>query len=231
MEYLWHPINLSACSMERILERYERYSNAERQLEATDLESRGSWSLQHAKLKARIEALERTQKHYMGEELGDLSLRELQNLEQPLDSALKHVRSRKNQLMFEAIAQLQKKDKALQDQNNILTKKVKEKEKEEEEVGQQNQGGSSSSSSSSDEASSSSYIASQHLTSLNVIRVGDLHSESYRGGGGGGAESGVDRETSINATEVGEAAAYTNSHQSNSTASAGLPPWMLSHLS
>ncbi|KAJ9560112.1 hypothetical protein OSB04_005272 [Centaurea solstitialis] len=110
--------------MERILERYERYSSAERQLIATDHESHGSWSLQHAKLKSRIEALQKTQRHIMGEDLDSLSLKELQNLEQQLDTALKHVRLRKNQMMFESISRLQKKDKELQIQNSVLTKKV-----------------------------------------------------------------------------------------------------------
>ncbi|KAK8499727.1 hypothetical protein V6N13_026769 [Hibiscus sabdariffa] len=112
--------------MERILERYERYSYAERQLAADEIEQNGSWSLEHAKLKARIEVLQRNQRHYMGEDLENLSLRELQNLEQQLDSALKHIRSKRNQLMFESISELQKKDKALQEQNNILAKKAPE---------------------------------------------------------------------------------------------------------
>ncbi|XP_068308240.1 agamous-like MADS-box protein AP1 isoform X2 [Pyrus communis] len=115
--------------MERILERYERYSYAERQLLANDNESTGSWTLEHAKLKARVEVLQRNQRHYMGEDLQSLSLKELQNLEQQLDSALKHIRSRKNQVMYESISELQKKDKALQEQNNLLAKKVKQKEK------------------------------------------------------------------------------------------------------
>lgn len=133
--------------MERILERYDRYSTAERQLVATDTISQGSWTLEHAKLKARIEVLQRNQKHYMGEDLDTLSLKELQNLESQLDSALKNLRSRKNQIMFESISQLQKRDKVLQEQNNQLSKKVKNKEKELAELStpeQQNQECSSS---------------------------------------------------------------------------------------
>lgn len=116
--------------MERILERYERYSYAERQLNATDVETPDSWTLEHAKLKARLDVLQRNQRHYAGEDLDSLSMKELQNLEHQLDSALKHIRSRKNQLMHESISQLQKKDKALQEQNNNLSKQVKEREKE-----------------------------------------------------------------------------------------------------
>ncbi|EXB89123.1 Agamous-like MADS-box protein AGL8-like protein [Morus notabilis] len=114
-------------SMEGILERYERYSYAERQLLSNDPEPNGSWSLEHAKLKARMDVLQRNQKHFLGEELDSLTLKELQNLEQQLDSALKHTRSRK--------------DKALQEQNNLLTKQMKEKEKElaeQTQLGQQN---------------------------------------------------------------------------------------------
>ncbi|CAN1126308.1 Agamous-like MADS-box protein AGL8 homolog [Linum perenne] len=61
-------------------------------------------------LKARIEVLQKNLRNYNGEEIDSLNLRELQNLEQQLDSALKHVRSRK--------------DKALREQNNQLAKKV-----------------------------------------------------------------------------------------------------------
>ncbi|KAF7838553.1 transcription factor CAULIFLOWER A-like [Senna tora] len=104
--------------MERILERYERYSYAERQLAANDQQPKiceENWALEHAKLKARIEVLQRNQRHFMGEDLDGLTLKELQHLEHQLDSALKHIRSRK--------------DKALQEQNNILAKKIKEREK------------------------------------------------------------------------------------------------------
>ncbi|GAB2248717.1 hypothetical protein Droror1_Dr00012076 [Drosera rotundifolia] len=113
--------------MERILERYERYSYAEKQLAAPQPETHASWTLELVKLKARLEILERNHKHYRGEDLDTLSIKELQNLEHQLDVALKHIRSKKNQLMYESISQLQKKDKALQEQNNQLSKKVKEK--------------------------------------------------------------------------------------------------------
>ncbi|CAL5198480.1 unnamed protein product [Lathyrus oleraceus] len=116
--------------MERILERYERYSYTERQLVANDQSPNENWVLEHAKLKARVEVLQKNQRNYMGEELDGLSLKELQSLEQQLDSALKHIRSRKNQVMYESISELQKKDKALQEHNNLLAKKIKEKEKE-----------------------------------------------------------------------------------------------------
>lgn len=152
--------------MERILARYERCSYAESlanpTANPTDQESAGSWSLEYAKLKARIEFLEKSKRHYMGEDIDSLSLKELQNLEHQIDSSMKHIRSRKNQLMLESISELHKKDRALKDENNKLAKKIKEREKEMDEqpnLEQQEK---------QDTNSSSSYVPSQPINSFNL---------------------------------------------------------------
>ncbi|KZV15989.1 hypothetical protein F511_14355 [Dorcoceras hygrometricum] len=46
-------------------------------------------------LKGRMEVLQRNQRHYMGEDLDSLRLKELQSLEHQLDTSLKHIRTRK----------------------------------------------------------------------------------------------------------------------------------------
>nr|GEW62730.1 truncated transcription factor CAULIFLOWER A-like [Tanacetum cinerariifolium] len=117
------------CSMESILERYERYSYAEKLLTAPENETQASWTLESSKLKAKIEVLERNIRHYGGEDLEPLSLRDLQNVEQQLETALKRIRTKKNQLMHESISELHKKEKTLQERNNSLSKKLKESEK------------------------------------------------------------------------------------------------------
>lgn len=122
--------------MDRILEKYERYSFAERQLIANEPESPVNWTLEHSKLKARIELLQRNHRHYIGEDLDSMSVKDLQNLEQQLDGALKNIRSRKNQLLFDSISELQRKEKAIHEQNGMLAKKIKEKEKEMGQMGQ-----------------------------------------------------------------------------------------------
>ncbi|XP_009608614.1 agamous-like MADS-box protein FUL-L isoform X2 [Nicotiana tabacum] len=119
----------SESSMENILERYESYSYAERKLNANDSDPMENWTLEYPKLMSRIELIQRNIRHYTGQDLDPLSLRELQSLEQQIDTALKRIRSRKNQLMHESISELQKKEKALQEQNNSMTKKLKDKEK------------------------------------------------------------------------------------------------------
>nr|ALM95510.1 FRUITFULL1 protein [Nigella damascena] len=160
--------------MDKILERYERYSYAERELVANDPESQGNWSLEYTKLKTKVEILQKNQRHYMGEDLENMSLKELQNLEQQLDSALKQIRSRKNQLMHESISDLQKKEKTLQEQNNQLGKKLKEKEKEIAQQGQWEQPNQS-------QSSMTFLLPSQSLPSLNI-------GGNYQGRSNGGGE-------------------------------------------
>ncbi|KAI7749440.1 hypothetical protein M8C21_000260 [Ambrosia artemisiifolia] len=102
-------------SMEAILERYERYSYAEKLLTGPEAETQGSWTLESSKLRTKIEVLEKNIRHYGGEDLAPLNLRELQSVEQQLDTALKRIRTRK--------------ERALQEQNNALSKKLKENDK------------------------------------------------------------------------------------------------------
>ncbi|KAM0068179.1 putative transcription factor MADS-MIKC family [Helianthus debilis subsp. tardiflorus] len=116
-------------SMDTILERYERYAYAEKMLTAPQTETQASWTLESSKLKAKIEVLERNIRHYVGEDLEQLNLRELQYVEQQLETALKRIRTKKNQLMHESISELHKKEKELRDKNNSLSKKLKENEK------------------------------------------------------------------------------------------------------
>ncbi|XP_054822998.1 truncated transcription factor CAULIFLOWER A-like isoform X2 [Prosopis cineraria] len=110
--------------MENILERYERYHYIERQLAGNDTATQENWTIEYSRLKAKIDLLQRNQRHYMGEDLALLNLRELQSLELQLETAIKHIRTRKNQLMYESISELQKKE-----QNSMLAKKIKEREK------------------------------------------------------------------------------------------------------
>uniref|UniRef100_A0A0D3FP74 MADS-box protein n=1 Tax=Oryza barthii TaxID=65489 RepID=A0A0D3FP74_9ORYZ len=95
--------------MDKILERYERYSYAEKVLISAESDTQGNWCHEYRKLKAKVETIQKCQKHLMGEDLESLNLKELQQLEQQLENSLKHIRSRKSQLMLESINELQRK--------------------------------------------------------------------------------------------------------------------------
>ncbi|KAI3686569.1 hypothetical protein L1987_80248 [Smallanthus sonchifolius] len=117
--------------MVMILERYEQqHSNTERELNETNHLSEECWTLGHAKLKDRIDLLQRNQRNLMGEDIDSLNLKELHNLEQQLETALRRLRLKKNRFMLDSVSEIQKKEKALQDQNSLLLKKIKGKEKE-----------------------------------------------------------------------------------------------------
>ncbi|CAJ1834985.1 unnamed protein product [Sphenostylis stenocarpa] len=113
-------------NMEDVLERYERYAHTT--LTGPNNESQGNWSFEYIKLTAKVEVLERNVRNFMGNELDPLSLKELQNLEQQLDTSLKRIRTRKNQVMNQSISELHKRARTLQEQNSKLTK-MKEKGK------------------------------------------------------------------------------------------------------
>nr|BBC44062.1 LFMADS5 protein [Lilium formosanum x Lilium longiflorum] len=116
-------------SMERILERYELYSQAETVVTDTYPEAQGNWCQEYGRLKAKVETLQKSQRHLMGEQLEDLTLKQLQQLEQQLEVSFKHVRSTKHQLLFDSITELQRTEKLLREQNTIMEKKLMEFQK------------------------------------------------------------------------------------------------------
>ncbi|KAL6841972.1 hypothetical protein ACP4OV_028484 [Aristida adscensionis] len=119
----------SHASMDGILERYQRYSFEERAVLDPTIEDQENWGDEYGRLKSKLDALQKSQRQLLGEQLDSLNIKELQQLEQQLESSLKHIRSRKNQLMFDSISELQKKEKSLTEQNGAL-QKLMEAEKE-----------------------------------------------------------------------------------------------------
>ncbi|CAL5331501.1 unnamed protein product [Camellia sinensis] len=91
-----------------------------------------SWYQEVSKLRAKFESLQRTQRHLLGEDLGPLSVKELQNLEKQLEGALAQTRQRKvlewsskeTQIMVEQMEELRQKERQLGDMNKQLKIKV-----------------------------------------------------------------------------------------------------------
>uniref|UniRef100_A0A453B4V6 MADS-box transcription factor 18 n=1 Tax=Aegilops tauschii subsp. strangulata TaxID=200361 RepID=A0A453B4V6_AEGTS len=104
-------------SMDVILERYQRYSFEERAVLDPSIGNQANWGDEYGSLKIKLDALQKSQRQLLGEQLDPLTTKELQQLEQQLDSSLKHIRSRKNQLLFESISELQKKHRRLKHLN------------------------------------------------------------------------------------------------------------------
>ncbi|XP_022771830.1 developmental protein SEPALLATA 1-like isoform X4 [Durio zibethinus] len=115
----------SSASMHKTLERYQKcsYGAVEVSKPAKELESSFR---EYQKLKARYEALQQTQRYLLGEELGPLNSKELEQLEHQLESSLKNVRSTKTQYMLDQLSDLQNKEQMLMEANRALSIKLNE---------------------------------------------------------------------------------------------------------
>ncbi|KAL2477774.1 Agamous-like MADS-box protein AGL6 [Forsythia ovata] len=108
--------------MTATLERYQRCcfnphdTGAERETQ--------SWYQEVSKLKAKFESLQRTQRHLLGEDLGPLNVKELENLEKQLEGALTQARQRKTKIMMEQMEDLRRKERQLGEMNKQLKIRV-----------------------------------------------------------------------------------------------------------
>ncbi|RWR80928.1 MADS-box transcription factor Pe.am.AGL6.1 [Cinnamomum micranthum f. kanehirae] len=107
----------------KTLERYRRCCYNPHDANITDGETQ-SWYQEVSKLKSKYESLQRSQRHLLGEDLGPLSVKELQRLERQLEVALSQARQRRTQLMLEQIEELRKKECQLGEMNKQLKSKL-----------------------------------------------------------------------------------------------------------
>nr|AGV28075.1 AGL6-like protein [Welwitschia mirabilis] len=112
----------------KTLERYQKCSFALQEGNTTSDREAQNWHHEVNKLKAKVEILQRSQRHLLGEDLGPLSIQELQRLERQIEVALTHVRARKTQLMLDMMDDLRRKERLLQEINKSLRKKLSETE-------------------------------------------------------------------------------------------------------
>ncbi|KAK6157777.1 hypothetical protein DH2020_012025 [Rehmannia glutinosa] len=116
--------------MAKTLERYHRtsYGSIEAQQSPNNGEVSGilkqSGYQEYLKLKARVEALQQSQRHLLGEDLGKFGPKELDQLECVLDTSLKKIRLKQTQHMFEQLSGLQQKEMNLMEVNRALRSKL-----------------------------------------------------------------------------------------------------------
>ncbi|KAJ7957537.1 MADS-box transcription factor [Quillaja saponaria] len=117
----------SSSSMLKTLERYQKcsYGAPEGNVSAREALELSSQQ-EYLKLKARYEALQRSQRNLLGEDLGPLSSRELESLEKQLDVSLKQIRSTRTQYMLDQLTDLQRKEHYLNEANKTLKQRFVE---------------------------------------------------------------------------------------------------------
>ncbi|KAK8699685.1 hypothetical protein V6N13_115768 [Hibiscus sabdariffa] len=115
----------STSSMAKILEKYNSYTYGALESGQSEIDTQGKYQ-EYLKLKAKVEVLQHSQRHFLGENLGDLGSKELEQVEHQLDFSLKKIRSRKMQMMIDQLSELQTKEEALLETNRNLRRKLEE---------------------------------------------------------------------------------------------------------
>ncbi|XP_020093206.1 MADS-box transcription factor 8-like isoform X1 [Ananas comosus] len=118
----------SSPSMLKTLERYQKcsYSAPEMSTQSKEVLLMQSSCQEYMKLKAHVESLQRSQRNLLGEDLGTLSIKELEQLEKQLDTSLRHIRSTRTQHMLDQLADLQRREQVLCEANKCLRKRLEE---------------------------------------------------------------------------------------------------------
>ncbi|XP_021285782.1 MADS-box protein CMB1-like [Herrania umbratica] len=115
----------SSSSMMKTLEKYQKCSYSTVDTSRSAIETQSSYQ-EYLKLKARVEVLQRSQRNLLGEDLGPLNTKELEELENQLETSLKQIRSTKTQAMLDQLGDLQNREQMLVETNKSLRRKLEE---------------------------------------------------------------------------------------------------------
>ncbi|KAL3346638.1 hypothetical protein AABB24_025200 [Solanum stoloniferum] len=116
----------STNNMLKTLDRYQKCSYGTLEVNRSIKDNEQSSYREYLKLKAKYESLQRYQRHLLGDELGPLTIDDLEHLEVQLDTSLKHIRSTRTQMMLDQLSDLQTKEKLWNEANKVLERKQME---------------------------------------------------------------------------------------------------------
>ncbi|NP_001171777.2 MADS-box transcription factor 8 [Zea mays] len=118
----------SGPSITRTLERYEKnsYAGPDTAVQNKENELVQNSRNEYLKLKAKVDNLQRTQRNLLGEDLGSLGVKELDQLEKQIDSSLSHIRSTRTQHMLDQLTDLQRREQMMCEANKCLRRKLEE---------------------------------------------------------------------------------------------------------
>ncbi|CAL5185099.1 unnamed protein product [Lathyrus oleraceus] len=115
----------SSTDVNKIIERYRqcRYNKSQAGNSFGQNESQNMYQ-DYLKLKTKYESLDRKQRHFSGEELEELNLRELQSLEERLDLTLTQARQQQMKKLLARAEELREKVHNLEELNKALEPKT-----------------------------------------------------------------------------------------------------------
>lgn len=114
-------------SIRSTIERYKKASASNSgSAPVIDVNSHQYFQQEAAKLRQQIQTLQNSNRHLMGESIGNMTAKELKNLESRLERGIGRIRSKKHELLFAEIEYMQKREADLQNENMYLRAKVAE---------------------------------------------------------------------------------------------------------
>ncbi|KAF2556313.1 hypothetical protein HID58_069098 [Brassica napus] len=112
--------------MLKTLDRYQKCSYGSVEVNNKPAKELENSYREYLKLKGRYENLQLQQRNLLGEDLGPLNSKELEQLERRLDGSLKQVRCIKTQYMLDQLTDLQGKEHMLLEANRALSIKLED---------------------------------------------------------------------------------------------------------
>ncbi|XP_022857288.1 MADS-box protein 04g005320-like isoform X1 [Olea europaea var. sylvestris] len=117
----------SSSSMSKTIERYQRCSyEAYKMNQSSSDGQQQSMYQEYLELKVRVEMLQKSQRYFLGEDLGQLGTKDLEQLECQLDTSLKQIRSTKTRYQLDQLSDLQQKERTLLEVNKSLNSKLEQ---------------------------------------------------------------------------------------------------------
>nr|UXR27441.1 MADS transcription factor SEP1a [Staphisagria picta] len=115
------------CSSSSMLKTLERYHKSTYDASHPNPPPNDAQSYQeYMRLKTRVQVLHQSQRNLLGEDLGSLSMKELEQLENQLETSLRQIRSTKTDFMLDKLSELQRKEEMLREANRTLRSKLDE---------------------------------------------------------------------------------------------------------
>ncbi|KAG0540468.1 hypothetical protein BDA96_03G411800 [Sorghum bicolor] len=120
----------SSNSVRSTIERYKKASaSTSGTAPVIDVNSLQFFQQETAKLRQQIQTLQNSNRHLMGESIGNMTAKELKGLENRLERGIGRIRSKKNELLLAEIEYMQKREADLHNENMFLRAKVAEVER------------------------------------------------------------------------------------------------------
>lgn len=116
-------------SVKSTIDRYKKTCSDSSSTGSVAVANAQFYQQESAKLRNQIEATQKGIRDMLGESLSSSSARELKNLEGKLEKAISKIRTKKNELLFQEIEYMQKREVDLNNNNQLLRAKIAENER------------------------------------------------------------------------------------------------------